>query len=546
MGTFNLITALVFIGAIVLEALLNAKDDLDHYEKADSKTNFTIASIGVIVNLVAQGTLLSAFIWIKRYSNFDVGTGSVAWIVGILLVDLQYFLFHVLSHKSRFFWAMHVIHHSSHKFNLTTAIRTPFTNSFFRFASLAPLVLIGFNPLMIIFVNTIIGIITFFQHTEMVKKLGWLEYILNTPSHHRVHHASNEKYLDKNYGGILIIWDKLFGTFQKEEEKPVYGLTKPLKNKGFVNVLTHEWRAILKDVWHAKKLSHKFCYVFGKPGWKPRPVEMKSGQQYSFLSTIIARRVAFIVLLLTITFSIVHANSPDELVHQGIVAEKKLDEQSALNFYEKAILENPRHVEALWRASRMLSNAAGRSADKSSKIQYASRAKTFSKQAMGINPVCKEARLCYIIALGLLSEAASSPSEKLANAKIIYAEAEAVLKIDSLNAPAYYVLGKWHFELAKLNWAEKLACNLLFGGVPNGVSFDKSIRYFEKAIHLQPDYILFHYGRASAFYYMGKYDKAIPILESALKLAPVEPDDEIRKQKCVKMLEESKEHYTKA
>ena len=543
MDTFNIIISAFFIGCIDLEAYLNAKDNLDHYDKNESRVNIIIAFIGVLVNLSVKGMMLSIFLWASSYSYFDLGNSIQTWVALFLLNDLQFYLFHVLGHKSRFFWAMHVIHHSSTKYNLTTAIRTPFTNSIFRFTSLLPLVLIGFDPLMVVWMDSLIISFTFFQHTEMIKKLGWAEYIFSTPSHHRVHHASDAKYLDKNYGGVLIIWDKLFGTFQVEEESPTYGLTKPINSTNVFTILFHEWRDIIRDLSKTKNWKYRINYLFAKPGWKPTPVKFNNNGSMDF--TLFFRRIVLIIVLIGITFSMTSANSSEEWVKRGILAEKKFDEQNALKFYELAIKENPNHVEALWRASRMLSNSAGRSADKNGKLVKAKQADALAKKAIRLNPQSVEARLCHIIALGLLSEVASSPSEKLTNAKVIYAEAETVLTIDSLNAPAYYVLGKWHLELAKLNWAEKLACNLLFGGVPRGVSFDKSLRYFEKAIRLQPDYILFYYGKASVFYHTGSYDKAITILERALHLTPVEPDDAIRQQKCKSMLKESKQLYAK-
>lgn len=544
MDTFDLVFALILIGSIILEAILDARDHHGHFEKKDSLVNLKIASIGTVVNFAAKGTLFSMFLWIEPYAFFDAGSGILAWLAVFILTDLQYFLFHWLSHKSRFFWAMHVVHHSSHKFNYTTAIRTPFTNSFFRFATLTPLVLIGFDPLMVILMNGMIGTFTFFQHTEMVGKLGWLEYIFITPSHHRVHHASNEQYLDRNYGGVLVIWDKLFRTFEWEEEKPVYGLTKPLKDTGIYNVITHEWKDIVRDVKSTSNWKHKLQYVFGRPGWTPTAVRERSRVEHTAFSKISVS--AIVTMLVLMGLSVTLAQTSAELVNLGIAAETKVGEQTALKYYERAIQQDPLHAEALWRASRMLSNQSGRSTDKDIKLQKANQANALAIRAIQIDPKSKDARLCNIIVLGLLSEAASSPAEKLSNAKVIYAEAETILKLDSLYAPAYYILGKWHLELAKLNWAEKLACNLLFGGVPKGVSFEKSIRYFEKAIQLQPNYILFYYGKASALYHMGRYDKVISLLELALQLVPGEPDDKLRQMKCRKLLDDSKLIIAKA
>jgi sterol desaturase/sphingolipid hydroxylase (fatty acid hydroxylase superfamily) len=545
MDTLNLTLALIFLGTIALEIFLNAKDNLDHYDKNETRVNLIIAFFGVLVNLVVKGSMLSFFLWMEPLALFDFGRGPLACVALFLLTDLEYYAFHVLGHKCRFFWAMHVIHHSSFKFNFTTAVRTPFTNSTFRFGCLTPFVLVGFDPVMVILFDSLIVSFAFFQHTEMIKKLGWLEYVISTPSHHRVHHASDEKYIDKNYGAVLIIWDKLFGTFQTEEEHPTYGITKSLSDRGVVNVLTHEWRDIIHDVRRATTWSDRFKYVFAAPGWKSQPRQTSKPKTSNLLS--LSLKGALIVLvLLGLSVSLVVAQTADEWIGRGLKAEKKFNDQAAYECYRQAFTVELENTEALWRASRMLSNLAGRSAEKATKASRSLRAVELAKSAIKLDPQNKEARLCHIIALGILSEAAGSPSEKLTNAKTIYAEAQTIIKLDSLYAPAYFVLGKWHLELAKLNWAEKLACNLLFGGVPRGVSLEKSIGYFERAIQLQPDYILFHYGKASALYYTGKYDKVIAVLEDALKLSPVEPDDNLRIQKCRKLLSESRQQHTKA
>ena len=142
------------------------------------------------------------------------------------------------------------------------------TNTCYRFLYEVPLCLLGFDAGMVILVHTIILSFAFFQHSELIGKLGWLEYFLNTPSHHRVHHASNEKYLDKNFGAVLIIWDKLFGTFQAEEEKPRYGLTKPIRTVHPVKIFFHEWMALAVDLRRAISWKERMGIVFRAPGWK--------------------------------------------------------------------------------------------------------------------------------------------------------------------------------------------------------------------------------------------------------------------------------------
>ena len=195
------------------------------------------------------------------------------WAILLIAEDFLYYWLHRFDHEIRFFWATHVTHHSSKKMNFTVGFRSSVFQPLYRFIYFSPLPLLGFKPLDILFVYAATQIWGIFVHTELIKKMGWLEYILVTPSHHRVHHASNPKYLDKNMGMFLIVWDKLFGTFQKElnekEYQPInYGLTKNLENPNAITVVLHEWAQIFKDITQPNiSLRARWLYLFGPPGY---------------------------------------------------------------------------------------------------------------------------------------------------------------------------------------------------------------------------------------------------------------------------------------
>jgi sterol desaturase/sphingolipid hydroxylase (fatty acid hydroxylase superfamily) len=195
------------------------------------------------------------------------------WAILLIAEDFLYYWLHRFDHEIRFFWATHVTHHSSKKMNFTVGFRSSVFQPLYRFIYFSPLPLLGFKPLDILFVYAATQIWGIFVHTELIKKMGWLEYILVTPSHHRVHHASNPKYLDKNMGMFLIVWDKLFGTFQKElnekEYQPInYGLTKNLENPNAITVVLHEWAQIFKDITQPNiSLKARWLYLFGPPGY---------------------------------------------------------------------------------------------------------------------------------------------------------------------------------------------------------------------------------------------------------------------------------------
>ncbi|MCX5739849.1 MAG: sterol desaturase family protein, partial [Proteobacteria bacterium] len=200
----------------------------------------------------------------------------------LLADDFCYYWFHRLHHEVRFFWAAHVTHHSSQRYNLATALRqswSPMTALPFY----APLPLLGFDPLMLVTVHAINLLYQFWIHTELIDRLGPFEWVFNTPSHHRVHHASNPIYLDRNYAGILIIWDRLFGTFEPEREAPIYGLTKNISTYNPVRIAFHEWVAVMRDALRPNPLAVRIGYLVNPPGWSPDGSSLTAAQMRAAL-----------------------------------------------------------------------------------------------------------------------------------------------------------------------------------------------------------------------------------------------------------------------
>ena len=534
MDYFNVTIASILVLFISVEAILSARLGLDNYHGKDSLANFCIVTANTSLNLLFKGLAFGAYQFLETYAPTHLDNKWWIWGLLFLFTDLFYYLFHVLGHKSRFFWTSHIVHHSSEKFNLTTALRSGITNTPFRFIFSVPLVLIGFNPGAVILMDSLVLFYTFFIHSELVSKLGWVEKVFNTPSHHRVHHGSDQEYLDKNFGAVLILWDKLFGTFQVETQRPVYGITKPIRTYNPVKIAFGEWTSLIKDVYQAKDWGEKINYTFGRPGWHPslRPLlYMRS----TFL--MMARAMAMVVF----SIGTLQAQSIDEIINQGLQKENEWRDEAALERYETVLKIQPNHSIALVRSSRMLCTIGGRSKDKEFKRSYAMKAKQIALQAIQINNKDKEAHLCYILSLGIMAEMADNPREKLSNAKIIKREAEYILTLDSNFAPAYYILGKWHFAIASLSRIETIVCNLLFGGVPEGASIDEALGCYEKAIGLWPDYIVFYYGKALTLHFKGENLKTVLTLKKALQLTPRNPDDHLRLQKCQRLLQQTQQ-----
>jgi sterol desaturase/sphingolipid hydroxylase (fatty acid hydroxylase superfamily) len=258
-----------FVVLLLLEVVITSWDQKDHYEVKDTLSSLGMGLGNVAIGLFTKGWIFLCFTAVYQYRWFDLEYSWWTWILLFFAEDFTYYWFHRISHQSRFFWASHVVHHSSQKYNLGTALRQTWTGSFTSFIFWLWLPLVGFPPAMIMTMMAISLIYQFWIHTETIGKLGPLEWIFNTPSHHRVHHASDAHYLDRNHAGILIIWDRLFGTFVEETQRPRYGLTQNLQSFNPLVIAFHEWRDLGKDLRSAKTLGEAWGYLFKAPGWSP-------------------------------------------------------------------------------------------------------------------------------------------------------------------------------------------------------------------------------------------------------------------------------------
>ncbi|MBY0435755.1 MAG: hypothetical protein K2U26_16775 [Cyclobacteriaceae bacterium] len=225
---------------------------------------------------------------------------------------------------------------------------------------------------------------------------------------------------------------------------------------------------------------------------------------------------------------------------EGLALEKEFEVEAALEQFELVLKSNPDHTAALTKASRMLSNIGGKlpKTELTRKHELLKQARDYAQKSISIDPNDAESRLAHIISLGLLSEIASNPKEKVIDARLIHNEAKKILEIDPAFAEAYFVLGKWQYELSRLNWLELMACKLFFGGFPEPISLEASLAYFDKAATIKPNSILFLYGQASALHELGKNQVAIDTLNRALSLPLAEPDDALRRERCSTLLRE--------
>ena len=260
-----------FVVLILAEMLIARIRDRRRFCPRDTLTSLALGLGSTVAGLLTTGLVYALATWLYQFRIFTIGFAWYWFVLAFVLDDFAYYLFHRAAHRVRWFWASHVIHHSSQHYNLTTALRQTWTGFVsISFVFRLPLFLIGFHPAMIFFVAGLNLIYQFWIHTETVGRMPrWFEAVMNTPSHHRVHHATNPRYLDKNYAGVFIVWDRMLGTYEPErdDERPRYGIVKDLGSFNVLWAAFHEWIGIAKDVWAAPDMKSRIGYMIAPPGW---------------------------------------------------------------------------------------------------------------------------------------------------------------------------------------------------------------------------------------------------------------------------------------
>ena len=273
-----------FVTMLTLEAVAAWKLEHDDSDQADDGRrprgayDFRDARASLLMGLVSIGTsafwkFLALFAYVALFSYvapWQLPSGAwYTWLIGFIALDFLFYWSHRISHRVRLVWATHQAHHSSEYYNFATALRQKWNGSM-GIIMWTPLPLLGIPPAVVFGVYSLNLIYQFWVHTERIGKL-WkpVEFVMNTPSHHRVHHGSDAEYLDRNYAGVFILWDRLFGTFRAETFRPRYGLTTPVGTHNIWRLQTHEYASIGRDVRAAATLRAKLGHVFGPPGWQP-------------------------------------------------------------------------------------------------------------------------------------------------------------------------------------------------------------------------------------------------------------------------------------
>jgi sterol desaturase/sphingolipid hydroxylase (fatty acid hydroxylase superfamily) len=257
---------------IGLELFLSNWQHRKYYSLKATLENVMFTLLNAGMDILLRGLFyVAVLLWCYNHQWFKIENAYLYWSLLFILEDLAFYFEHRVDHYCRVFWAVHVTHHSSEEYNLTTGFRSSVFQPVYRFIYFIPIALMGFDPLDIIFMYSLTQTYGILVHTQYVKRMPrWFEAVFVSPAHHRVHHASNVVYLDKNMGMCLIIWDKMFGTFQEElPDEPVkYGLTKPIApTNNPIKLIMHEWFAIGKDLRKKTSFVNKLKYLFMPPGW---------------------------------------------------------------------------------------------------------------------------------------------------------------------------------------------------------------------------------------------------------------------------------------
>ena len=263
----------IILALIFIEALISNLQNASYYKKEDTFCTVGLLTGNILMVFAVKGLTLALHFYLYQFRLFDLASMIplwAMWVLTFILIDLVFYIYHRISHRSRFLWAIHMSHHSSEEMNFAVSFRQAWLGPVSKIPFFILLPLIGLDPTIIAVAGVISTLWGIFGHTQVIGKLGPIEWIFNTPSHHRVHHGANEQYIDKNYGNLLIIWDRMFGTFEPEKANVRYGLVKNVNTFNPIKITLMEWSSIFKDMSKAPNLKESFNIFFGPPKTRER------------------------------------------------------------------------------------------------------------------------------------------------------------------------------------------------------------------------------------------------------------------------------------
>lgn len=332
---FIIVSAIpLFFTLMAIEIVYNYFTHKNNYSAKDSMANLGAGILSQLAGFLLKPLKILVYSWFFYHFNIDkaleIGlwstdlattNGVFTWVFGFFMIDMLYYWYHRHAHELNILWACHVVHHSSEEYNLSVALRQSSFQGFLSIPYYIPAAILGIDPVIYVASYALNLIYQFWVHTRFIPKLGPLELVLSTPSHHRVHHARQMKYLDKNYGGVLIIWDKLFGTFKEEEEEPIYGIFPRFSSYNAVTANIQPFKELIHYFLKANSIKHKFLVLFGSPMWlyenykkgQLRPVKWKKNN-----ITPTTGWIGFVATLLVALYLLNNARNLDTLAIIGL------------------------------------------------------------------------------------------------------------------------------------------------------------------------------------------------------------------------------------
>jgi alkylglycerol monooxygenase len=262
----------IVLGLILAEVIYSSSKNLGYYSLKDSLAGYGLLAGNVLINFLTKGSVLFFYVYLYQFNLVainDLLSSVFVWVLTFITIDFIFYWYHRCSHRVRFLWAVHMNHHSSEEMNFSVSLRQAWFGPLTKIPFFMFMPLLGFDPIITAAAGIILTLWGVLGHTQWINRLGPLEYIFVTPSAHRVHHGSNEEYLDKNYGNFLIIWDRLFGTFADEKSKVVYGIVDNVKTFNPLKITFQFWITMYQDYKNAKSLKDKILCFVGRPEWKP-------------------------------------------------------------------------------------------------------------------------------------------------------------------------------------------------------------------------------------------------------------------------------------
>jgi len=254
---------------LLLEVIVGQLRGKQSYELKDTAASLSLLGTNIAMNLMLAGAGLAFYYWVYQFRFFDVPNSLAMWLLLVVVIDFFFYVFHRASHRVRVLWAIHINHHSSLHMNLGTGMRQALFGPVVRWIFFWPILVVGFDPLMFASAGVVGTVGGFWVHTEHIRKMpAWFEYVFNTPSHHRVHHGSNPQYIDKNYGNLLIIWDRMFGTFAPEKEVVVYGLTNNINSYNPLKIIFHDMLDMFSEIKRSGSVRNAVKLMMSPPGSK--------------------------------------------------------------------------------------------------------------------------------------------------------------------------------------------------------------------------------------------------------------------------------------